>query len=95
VGCSGESSPADLRSSNRASPSGRAEGYFSGELGSARSAGPGYQTAKYVKIWGEMGIAELTRATKHALTLITFHCLTMYATKLYIAFWQQSSFVFT
>jgi hypothetical protein len=40
-----------------------------GELGSARSAGPGYQTAKYVKISGEMEIAELTRATKHALTV--------------------------
>jgi hypothetical protein len=33
--------PAELGSSNRASLSGRAEGRFSGELGTARSAEPG------------------------------------------------------
>jgi hypothetical protein len=64
---SGESSPADLRSSNRASLSGRAEGYFSAQPGSARSVEPGYQTTKFAKISAEMGSAELTWATKHAL----------------------------
>jgi hypothetical protein len=68
---SGESSPADLGSSNRASLSGRAEGHFLAQPGTARYARPGYQTTKFVKISVEMGIAELNRATKHALKLKT------------------------
>jgi hypothetical protein len=67
-GISDELSPADLRSSNRASLSGRAEGAFSVELGSARVRKPGYQTAKIVKFSVEMGNAGLARATKHTLT---------------------------
>jgi hypothetical protein len=70
-GISGELSPADLRSSNRASLSGRAEGAFPAKLGSARVRKPGYQTAKIVKFSVEMGNARLARATKHTLNLRT------------------------
>jgi hypothetical protein len=69
-GISGELSPADLRSSNRASLPGRAEGAFSAELGSARVRKPGYQTAKIVKFSVGMGNAGLARATKHTLSSV-------------------------
>jgi hypothetical protein len=67
-GILGELSLANLRSSNRASLSGRAEGAFPAELGSARVRKSGYQTAKIVKFSVvEMGNARLVRATKHTL----------------------------
>jgi hypothetical protein len=69
-GISGELSPAHLRSSNRASLPGRAEGAFPVELGSARVRKPGYQTAEIVKFSVEMGNAGLTRATKHTLNVV-------------------------
>jgi hypothetical protein len=61
----GELSPAYLRSSIRASLSGRAEGYYSAELGTAHISEPVYQTSKCLEFSAEMGIVEMNRATKH------------------------------
>jgi hypothetical protein len=65
-----KSGPADLRSSNRAPQSGRTERHYSVEVGTARSLGPGYQTAKYLEISVRIEIVRLDRATKHTLNTL-------------------------
>jgi hypothetical protein len=61
----GELSPAQLRSSIRASLPGRAQGQFSGELGTAHVSEPAYQTCELPEISVGQGIAGLSRPTKH------------------------------
>jgi hypothetical protein len=68
-GNSGELSPAHMRSSIRASLSGRAEGHYSVELGTAHISEPAYQTSKCLEFSAEMGIAEMSQATKHTLSM--------------------------
>jgi hypothetical protein len=63
----GELSPAQLRSSIRASLPGRAQGQFSGELGTAHVSEPAYQTCELLEISVGQGIVGLSRPTKHTL----------------------------
>jgi hypothetical protein len=65
-----KSGPANLRSSNRASQSGRTERHYSVEVDTARSLGPSYQTAKYLEISVRIGIIRLNEATKHTLNTL-------------------------